>query len=97
MRIIFSIIFNGLHHLLHNDQFRFILNNCDKWIVVEGASQSNGSTKWCKQMPPEYHNNGSSIDGTKEFLEELSQQEFMFLQMDFGILKTIKLIVQLTK
>ena len=75
MRIVFSIIFNGLHHLLHNDQFRFILNNCDKWIVVEGASQSNGSTKWCKQMPPEYHNNGSSIDGTKEFFEELSQQE----------------------
>jgi len=75
MRIVFSIIFNGLHHLLHNDQFRFILNNCDKWIIVEGASESNGSTNWCKKMPDEYHNNGGSIDGTRQFLKELSQQE----------------------
>lgn len=75
MRVIFSIIFNGLHHLLHNDQYRFILDNCDKWIVVEGASKSNGTTSWCKTMPDEYHKNGASIDGTREFLHELSQLE----------------------
>jgi len=75
MRVVFSIILNGLHHLLHNDQYRFILNNCDKWIVVEGASQPNGSTAWCKPFPPEYHKNGGSIDGTREFLSELSGLE----------------------
>jgi len=74
MRIVFSIVLNGLHHLLHNDQYRFILNNCDKWIVVEGASESNQSTRWCKKMPDEYHKNGGSVDGTREFLYELSQQ-----------------------
>ena len=75
MRIIFSIILNGKHHLLHNDQYRFILDNCDKWVVVEGASQSNGSTQWCKTIPDEYHNNGASVDGTREFMEELAKTE----------------------
>ncbi len=75
MRIAFTIIFNGLHHLLHNDQYKKILNDCDKWVVVEGASNSNGSTKWCKQMPDEYHKNGSSVDGTREFLNELAHSE----------------------
>jgi hypothetical protein len=72
MRVIFSIILNGKHHLLHNDQYKFILDNCDKWVVVEGASRSNGSTRWCKSFPEEYHNNGGSVDGTREFLEKLS-------------------------
>lgn len=75
MRVIFSIILNGKHHLLHNDQYRFILDNCDKWVVVEGASRSNGSTQWCKTIPDEYHNNGASVDGTREFLEELAKTE----------------------
>ena len=75
MRVAFSIIFNGLHHLIHKDQYRQILTNCDKWVVVEGASLSNGSTQWCKQMPDEYHVNGASVDGTREFLAELANQE----------------------
>jgi hypothetical protein len=72
MRIIFTIIFNGLHHLTHNNQSEFILNNCDKWIVVEGASRSTGSTSWCKNIPDHLHNNGASVDGTRNFLQELS-------------------------
>ena len=73
MRIIFSIIFNGLHHLQHNNQSEFILNNCDKWVVVEGASKSTGSTSWCKTMPENLHTNGASIDGTRDFLECLAK------------------------
>ena len=76
MRVAFSIIFNGLHHLEHKDQYRQILDNCDKWVVVEGASRSNGSTQWCKEMPDEYHNNGASVDGTREFLEKLAEEEY---------------------
>jgi DNA-directed RNA polymerase sigma subunit (sigma70/sigma32) len=75
MRVAFSIIFNGLHHLEHKDQYRQILDNCDKWVVVEGASKSNGSTRWCKEMPDEYHINGASVDGTREFLEKLAEEE----------------------
>jgi hypothetical protein len=73
MRIIFTIIFNGLHHLTHNNQAEFILNNCDKWVVVEGASHSTGSTSWCKKIPNTLHNNGASVDGTREFLDNLSK------------------------
>ena len=73
MRIIFTIIFNGLHHLQHNNQSEFILNNCDKWVVVEGASKSNGSTSWCKNIPDSLHSDGASVDGTREFLEELAK------------------------
>ena len=75
MRVAFSIIFNGLHHLNHKDQYRQILDNCDKWVVVEGASKSNGSTQWCKEMPDEYHINGASVDGTREFMEKLAKEE----------------------
>lgn len=72
MRIAFTIIHNGLHHLEHNDQAQNILNACDYWIVVEGAARSNGSTKWCKEFPEHLHFNGGSIDGTREFLKKLS-------------------------
>ena len=84
MRVIFSIVLNGLHHLLHNNQYRFILDNCDKWIVVEGASHPNGSTRWCKPFPEEFHKNGGSIDGTREFLETLSKLEpnIIYIQSD---------------
>ena len=72
MRIVFSIIHNGLHHLHHNAQYERILNSCDRWVVVEGASLSNGSTKWCKEFPSDLHENGGSNDGTRGFLEYLS-------------------------
>jgi len=74
MRIVFSIIHNGLHHLHHNTQYENILKSCDKWIVVEGASRSNGSTKWCNEFPDDLHLNGGSIDGTREFLQFLSKE-----------------------
>ena len=72
MRVAFTIIFNGVHHLKHNDYYKTMLDNFDYWIVVEGASKSVGSTSWCKTISEKYHKNGSSIDGTIEFLEDLS-------------------------
>jgi len=74
MRVVFSIIHNGLHHVFHNNQYQRILKSCDFWIVVEGASLPQGSTSWCNEFPPEFHNDGSSIDGTKEFFTLLSRQ-----------------------
>ena len=72
MRIAFTIIFNGLHHLHHNNYAEFILKNFDYWVVVEGVSKSNGTTSWCKKIPDELHNNGASVDGTIEYLKNLS-------------------------
>lgn len=74
MRVVFSIILNGIHHLKHNNRYQNILDNCDYWVVVEGASLSQGSTSWCNTMKEEYHENGHSVDGTVEFLEELSKE-----------------------
>ena len=74
MRLAFTIIFNGLHHLIHNDYFEKAIPFFDAWVFVEGATQSGGSTKWCKSMPAEMHKNGNSIDGTVEFLEYLARE-----------------------
>lgn len=71
-RIAFTIIQNGLHHLKHNDYYRFMLDNFKYWIVVEGASLNSGSTSWCKNFPDDYHNNGKSVDGTGDFLKNLA-------------------------
>ncbi len=71
IRIAFTIIFNGLHHLKHNDYANYIPKIFDYWIIVEGSVDNKGSTSWCKKMPDNYHNNGKSIDGTIEFLKEL--------------------------
>lgn len=73
-RFAFTIIFNGIHHLKHNDYYKFIVNNFDHWVVAEGAAQSNGSTSWCKTIPDSLHNNGRSVDGTVEFLKVLEQE-----------------------
>ena len=80
MRIAFTIIFNGLHHLTHNDYYNKILNNFDYWVVVEGASKSNGSTYWCKDISDKYQNNGASVDGTIEFLSEIKSDKLIFIK-----------------
>lgn len=75
MRVAFTIIHNGLHHLQHNNQYQRILQSVDSWVVVEGASRSNGSTQWCKDFPDHLHSNGGSTDGTREFLSRLAGKE----------------------
>jgi hypothetical protein len=74
MRIIVSILLNAKENLLHNDYYKKVPSMCDYWIIAEGASQSNGSTRWCKTMPEGTHINGRSSDGTFEFLTELAKE-----------------------
>jgi hypothetical protein len=74
MRVAFSIVLNGLHHLQHNNYYQTMLDNFDYWIIVEGQALPNGSTSWCKPLTNEYQINGRSIDGTHEFLSDLSTQ-----------------------
>jgi GR25 family glycosyltransferase involved in LPS biosynthesis len=83
-RIAFTIIFNGLHHLKHDNYATFIANTFDYWVIVEGASQNKGSTGWCKKMPESYHKNGKSIDGTIDYIKELkkSHNNIIFVETD---------------
>ena len=82
MRIAFTIIHNGLHHLKHNNQAENILNACDYWVVVEGAAESKGSTQWCKKFPEYLHFNGASIDGTREYLRELASNNSKLIYVE---------------
>lgn len=70
----FTIILNGLHHLLHNNYAEKLAASVDYWVIAEGASDSQGSTKWCNRALPNYHNKGRSIDGTYEYLKEFTQK-----------------------
>lgn len=66
MRIAFTIIYDGLHHLKHNDFAQFMAENFDHWIVIEGHSRAGGSTSWCKNLGMPQR----STDGTHEFMIE---------------------------
>ena len=74
MKIAFTIVLNGLHHLQHQDFYQKMVKNFDLWVLAEGATKNNGSTSWCHPMPDSYHSNGRSIDGTLEFIQKLEQQ-----------------------
>ena len=41
---------------------------------MEGAARSKGSTTWCKEFPESLHENGASVDGTLDYLNDLSQK-----------------------
>lgn len=70
MRIGFSIIYNGLHHLKHRNFARFMADNFDYWIVVEGLALPGGSTGWCNYLDLP----ARSDDGTHEFMTAFSKQ-----------------------
>lgn len=73
-RVAFTIVFNGIHHLKHNDFANSMASMFDHWVIVEGAARSEGSTGWCKPMPSEYHRNGRSIDGTVGYIEAIANR-----------------------
>jgi hypothetical protein len=66
MRVAFTIIYNGLHHLKHNNFADKMASMFDYWAVVEGHSLPYGSTRWCNRLDV----NKESDDGTIEFMNE---------------------------
>jgi len=74
LRIGYTIILNGLHHLTHRNYAEFLAQHLDYWVIIDGAVGSTGSTSWCNTIPAEFHNNGSSVDGTVDFLKQLSEK-----------------------
>jgi len=75
MRIGFTIILNGLHHLKHNDYYKTLSKNLDYWVIVEGVALPTGSTSWCKELPDDMHKNFISNDGTTEFLDSIKSDK----------------------
>lgn len=66
MRVGFTIIYNGAHHLLHNGWMNTVSEMLDRWVVIEGAANPGGSTSWCKELEKK-----SSDDGTIRILRNL--------------------------
>lgn len=64
MRIGFTIIYNGKHHLEHYCEL--LPQMLDYWVIVEGAADPGGSTSWCKPLESKM-----STDGTIELLEDI--------------------------
>jgi hypothetical protein len=71
LRIAFTIVFNGAHHLLHNDFIANMAGMFDYWIVVEGLALPGGSTNWCRDLSGFGY---ASTDGTRELLIEASKE-----------------------
>jgi len=105
MRCAFTIIFNGKHHLLHNNYYKRLIESFDHWIIAEGASGNTGSTSWCRKIPHKYHKGGSSVDGTLEFVQKLShdypnvhviQNEGFWANKDHQVNECVKKIREFT-
>jgi hypothetical protein len=78
-RYAFTICLNALHHL--KDRIEYLLPYFDAWVFVEGVSNNGGSTRWCGEVPAEFHKDYHSIDGTLRWL--------LGLQKEFGNVKVL--------
>lgn len=59
MRIGFTIIYNGAHHLEHNDWGNQLAKMLDYWVIVEGVALPGGSTNWCNKLEETESNDGT--------------------------------------
>lgn len=76
MRVAFTIIYNGLHHLQHNGFAEFMAANFDLWVVVEGHARPGGSTSWCKFIPVDPVSNDGTIDYMEQFCRNHKNVKF---------------------
>jgi hypothetical protein len=72
MLTIFTIVLNGQPYIGKKLGVYQKLQIPWQWRIVEGVSNPRNCTRWCREIPPKYHNNFLSIDGTHEYLENLS-------------------------
>lgn len=73
MRIGFTIIFNGEHHLKHNNWGENLARMLDRWIIIEGAAASNGSTSWCKNIPDKFMGKIETGFGSADLTKEVAR------------------------
>ena len=74
----FTIVLNGEPFIRYHIEVFKQLPFKWHWHIVEGVADLKHDTAWCLQrggqISDEIHNNGRSIDGTSEYLDELAQQ-----------------------
>lgn len=71
-RYAFTICFNAIHHLLRNRYVSGLLPAFDRWVFVEGLAKPGGSTAWCNEVSSDWHQDGHSLDGTREWLQMMA-------------------------
>lgn len=85
MRLGFTIIFNGLHHLKHNNYAERLVDMLDYWAIVEGYANPNGTTRWCKDLSrSDWCKDGHSVDGTVDYLMDLDRRHDNVLLHDWN-------------
>ena len=74
----FTIVVNGMPFIQHHlDTFRKLPYNWH-WHIIEGIADLVHDTAWGKKnggfIPDNLHNNGLSVDGTTEYLDEIQRK-----------------------
>lgn len=72
MLTIFTIVLNGMPYIQrHLSEFQK-LKIPWQWRIVEGVSLPLKCTRWCNEITYKWHKNYLSIDGTHEYLNNIS-------------------------
>ena len=74
MLTIFTIVLNGEPYISKKIEAYQKLQIPWRWHIVEGVSSPRNCTRWCKEVPPEWHKDYVSIDGTHEYLKNLNHK-----------------------
>jgi len=101
-RCAFTIVYNGIHHLLHKGYAEYMAKHLDWWVFVDGLAGNGGSTNWCKDLK-----GCQSTDGTIEYLQGLQKKypniilqtndkDRKWHSKDFMVNKAIELLKQKT-
>jgi FkbM family methyltransferase len=74
----FTIVLNGLPYIRHHIEAFRQLDFDWHWHVIEGAANLVRDTAWSVasggHVPNDFHQDGRSIDGTTEYLDELARE-----------------------
>jgi hypothetical protein len=82
MLTIFTLVLNGMPRITqHFETFRQLTIPW-RWRIVEGVSDPLNCTAWCRQVPPNFHRDGLSIDGTSEYLDGLEDARVTVIRSD---------------
>ncbi len=64
--VAFTIVYNGMPWIQKHYDILKATNLDWEWLIAEGPSNNNGSTRWCQPQKP-----GFSTDGTREYIESI--------------------------
>ena len=92
MLTIFTIVLNGSPYIQRHLEIFEKLKIPWQWRIVEGVSNPRNCTRWCREIPPKWHKNFVSIDGTHEYLKELKHPNILSVSQNAPWNGKIKMI-----